>query len=184
LKDGPEVFHYTTDPKLRDTDGGGVADGHEVMEDGTDPRVGHAADDLQLFELNIQFDKDQSIIKPEYFGKLDVIAKVLQRDPGATARIEGHADKLKDSKRDYNQALSERRAKACVDYLATKGSIDRSLMKAVGYGFDRPKAANDKINGNPVNRRVEVYIRKSGLPPAPATPIKAVELPPATATKK
>lgn len=184
LKDGPEVFHYTTDPKLRDTDGGGVADGHEVMEDGTDPRVGHAADDLQLFELNIQFDKDQSVIKPEYFGKLDVIAKVLQRDPGATARIEGHADKLKDSKRDYNQALSERRAKACVDYLATKGSIDRSLMKAVGYGFDRPKAANDKINGNPENRRVEVYIRKSGMPPAPVTPIKAVELPPAKAPAK
>jgi outer membrane protein OmpA-like peptidoglycan-associated protein len=184
LKDGPEVFHYTTDPKDRDTDDGGVADGHEVMEDGTDPRAGHESDDLQMFELNIQFDKDQSIIKPVYFKDLDVIIKVLQRDPGATARIEGHADKLKDSKRDYNQALSERRAKACVDYLATKGNIDRSLMKAVGYGFDRPKAANDKINGNPINRRVEVYIRKSGMPAAPVTPIKAVELPPATATKK
>lgn len=184
LKDGAEVFHYTTDPKNRDTDGGGVADGHEVMEDGTDPRVGHAADDLQLFELNIQFDYDKSVIKPEYFKQLDVIIKVLQRDPGATARIEGHADKLKDSKRDYNMALSERRAQACVDYLATKGNIDRSLMKAVGYGFERPKAANDKISGNPINRRVEVYIRKSGMPPAPVAPIKAVELPPATAPAK
>jgi outer membrane protein OmpA-like peptidoglycan-associated protein len=184
LKDGAEVFHYTTDPKNRDTDNGGVADGHEVMEDGTDPRAGHGADDLQLFELNIQFDYDKSVIKPEYFKDLDVVAKVMQRDPGATARIEGHADKLKDSKRDYNMALSERRAKACLDYLATKGAIDRSLMKAVGYGFDRPKAMNDKIKGNPVNRRVEVYIRKSGMPPAPVVPIKAVELPPATAPAK
>ena len=137
-----------------------------------------------MFELNIQFDYDKSVIKPEYFKDLDVVAKVMQRDPGATARIEGHADKLKDSKRDYNMALSERRAKACLDYLATKGAIDRSLMKAVGYGFDRPKAMNDKIKGNPVNRRVEVYIRKSGMPPAPVVPIKAVELPPATAPAK
>ncbi len=184
LKDGAEVFHYTTDPKLRDTDNGGVADGHEVMEDGTDPRAGHGGDDLQLFELNIQFDYNQAIIKPQYFKDLDVIAKVLTRDAGATARIEGHADRLKDSKRDYNQVLSERRAKACLDYLADKAAIERSRMMAVGYGFDRPKAANDKINGNPVNRRVEVYIRKSGMPPAPVAPIKAVELPPATAPAK
>lgn len=184
LKDGAEVFHYTTDPKLRDTDSGGVADGHEVMEDGTDPRAGHGSDDLQLFELNIQFDYNQAVIKPEYFKDLDVIVKVLARDPGATARIEGHADKLKDSRRDYNQALSERRAKACLDYIADKGKIERLRMVAVGYGFDRPKAANDKINGNPVNRRVEVYIRKSGMPPAPVTPVKAVELPPATAPAK
>jgi outer membrane protein OmpA-like peptidoglycan-associated protein len=184
LKDGPEVFHYTTDPKDRDTDDGGVADGHEVMEDATDPRAGHGGDDLQLFELNIQFDYNQSVIKPEYFKDLDVIAKVLKRDPGASARIEGHADKLKDSKRDYNMVLSEKRANACLDYLATKGGIDRSLLKAVGYGFDRPKAANDKIKGNPVNRRVEVYIRKSGSAPAPVSPIKAVELPPATAPAK
>jgi hypothetical protein len=57
-------------------------------------------------------------------------------------------------------------------------------MKAAGYGFDRPKAMNDKINGNPVNRRVEVYIRKSGMPPGPVAPIKAVELPPAVAPAK
>ena len=35
-------------------------------------------------------------------------------------------------------------------------------MSAAGYGFNRPKAANDPVNGNPVNRRVEVYIRPSG----------------------
>ena len=37
-------------------------------------------------------------------------------------------------------------------------------MEAVGYGFSRPKAPNDPVVGNPVNRRVEVYI--SGLTPA------------------
>jgi outer membrane protein OmpA-like peptidoglycan-associated protein len=182
LKDGPEVFNYLTDPNVRDTDKGGVADGHEVIEDGTNPKDG--SDDLQLFELNIQFDYDKAVIKAEYFKDLDIIGKVLQRDPGASARIEGHADQLKKSNKVYNEKLSERRAKACVDYLVEKAGIERSHLTAVGYGFSRPKVNPDLINGTPANRRVEVYIRKSGMPPAPATPITAVELPPATGPAK
>jgi len=182
LKDGPEVFNYLTDPNLRDTDKGGVADGHEVIEDGTNPKDG--SDDLQLVELNIQFDYDKSIIKPEYFRDLDIIGKVLQRDPGASARIEGHADQLKKSNKEYNDKLSERRAAACAAYLVEKAGIDRSRLTPVGYGFSRPKVKPDLINGTPANRRVEVYIRKSGMPPAPASPIKAVELPPATGPAK
>lgn len=175
LMDGPEVFNFTTDPKNRDTDGGGVADGHEVMEDQTDPRVGHAADDLQLIELKINFDYDKDVIKAEYFKDLDIIGKVLTRDPGAKARIEGHADKRKLSRADYNQNLSERRAKACAKYLATKWNVDQSRMTSVGYGFSRPKAKNDPMSGNPENRRVEVYIRKSGQA-EPAAPLTQVEV--------
>jgi len=47
------------------------------------------------------------------------------------------------------------------DYLARTHDISRSRMTAVGYGFSRPKAPNDPVNGNPVNRRVEIYIRPS-----------------------
>lgn len=174
LKDGAEVYNYHTEPLMRDTDGGGVADGHEVIEDGTDPRAGHGADDLQLFELNIQFDYDKDVIKTEYFKDLDIIGKVLQRDPGATARIEGHADKQQKSAKLHNDQLSERRAKACANYLATKWAVNHSRMTPVGYGFSRPKAKNDPIVGNPVNRRVEVYIRKSGKaePTAPMTKVE------------
>jgi len=175
LKDGAEVHNYHTDPLNPDTDGGGVSDGHEVIEDGTDPRAGHGADDLQLFELKIQFDYDQDVIKSEYFRDLDIIGKVLQRDPGATARIEGHADKQKGSDKKHNDLLSERRAKSCAHYLTAKWNIKPERMTPVGYGFSRPKAKNDPILGNPVNRRVEVYIRKSGLPP-PRAPLNEVEV--------
>ena len=175
LKDGAEVYNYHTDPLLRDTDGGGVADGHEVIEDGTNPCAGHGADDLQLFELNIQFDYDKDVIKPEYFKDLDIIGKVLQRDPGATARIEGHADKQKKSVKLHNDLLSERRAKSCAIYLNKKWNIDLKRMTPVGYGFSRPKAKNDPIVGNPVNRRVEVYIRKSGQEESKA-PLSQVEV--------
>lgn len=157
LKDGDEVLDHKTDPLKRDTDNGGVADGHEVIEDNTNPL--DPTDDLQLFELYIQFEYDKADIKPEFFSELDIIGKVLKRNPGSTARIEGHADKNKKSGERYNIKLSKRRAQAVLNYLAEKAGIEKSRMEAVGYGFSRPKAPNDPVLGNPVNRRVEVYIR-------------------------
>ncbi len=156
LTDGEEVLKYKTDPLNRDTDGGGVYDGHEVLEDGTDPLYG--PDDLMMFELNINFDYDKSIIKPVYFDDLDKIVKVLKRHPEATALIEGHADRLRTSKAAYNRRLSERRAEAVRQYIAAKG-VGANRMRAVGYGFDRPKAAQNLDTGTPANRRVEVFIR-------------------------
>ena len=166
LTDGQEVYAHKTNPNVRDTDKGGVADGHEVIEDSTNPL--DPSDDLLLFTLEIEFDTDKAILKPVYFGDLDKIAKVLVRDPNSTARIEGHADKRKTSVADYNLKLSERRAKAVLDYLADKHGIARSRMKAVGYGFNRPVAPNDPVLGNIKNRRVEVYIRRSGMPVPPS----------------
>jgi outer membrane protein OmpA-like peptidoglycan-associated protein len=159
LKDGAEVLTYKTNPLDRDTDKGGVADGHEVIEDKTDPL--NPKDDLQLFTLEIEFDTDKSDIRPQYFDKLDAVMKVLQRDPGATARIEGHADKRKTSDRSYNLRLSERRAKAVLDYLANVGGLERRRMTHHGYGFDRPIAPN-AADGNQKNRRTEIYIRRGG----------------------
>jgi len=157
---------------MRDTDNGGVADGHEVIEDNTNPL--DPSDDLQLFELDLKFDYNKSVIKPQYFAALDKIGLVLSRNKSYTARIEGHADRKKKSEAIYNKKLSERRARAVMNYIADKHAIKRSRMKAVGYGFERPKAKNGP-NGNPINRRVEVYIRKGNSPAAGNTPITALE---------
>ena len=160
LKDGEEVITYKTDPLDQDTDNGGVADGHEVIEDNTDPL--NPADDLLKYTLRIEFDYDKADIRPGDYSDLDIIVKVLQRDPNATARIEGHADKRKTSRRDYNLNLSKRRADAVADYIATIGGIAPSRLATAGYGFDRPMAPNDTEENMQLNRRVEVYIRRSG----------------------
>lgn len=162
LTDGDEVHRWGTDPLNPDTDGGGVYDGHEVIEDGTDPL--NPYDDLQLYRLNIEFDYDKADLRPEYFDDLDVVARVLRRDPGATARIEGHADRRPRSDRNYNIRLSQRRAQAVLDYLADIGGISRSRMTAHGYGFDRPIAPNDTEENMQRNRRTEIYIRPSDHP--------------------
>ncbi len=159
LKDGEEVLTYKTNPLDRDTDKGGVADGHEVLVDHTNPL--DPSDDLMLFEVYIQFDYDTTVIKPQYFAELDQAARALARNPQATARVEGHADRRVRSSAKYNQALSERRAQAVKEYLVGKGVIADKLT-AVGYGFSRPKVQPDLVNGNPENRRVEIYIRGAG----------------------
>jgi len=173
LRDGDEVYDYSTDPLVRDTDHGGVADGHEVIEDKTNPL--DPKDDLYLIELYIQFDYDKSVIKPQFFPDLDIVAKVIERNPGSTARIEGHADKLKTSLAPYNLALSKRRARAVLEYLVAQRGIARSRLESEGYGFSRPKEPNDPVKGNPANRRVEVYIKgvdmanlPEGAPPHPS----------------
>jgi outer membrane protein OmpA-like peptidoglycan-associated protein len=159
LKDGQEVFTHKTNPLDRDTDKGGVADGHEVIEDHTNPL--DPSDDLMLFEVYIQFDYDTTVIKPEYFKELDQVVRVLSRNTQATAVIEGHADRRLRSDEKYNQDLSERRANAVLSYMAGKG-VQAGKLSAVGYGYSRPKVQPDLVNGNPENRRVEIYIRGAG----------------------
>jgi outer membrane protein OmpA-like peptidoglycan-associated protein/opacity protein-like surface antigen len=162
LKDGAEVLTYRTEPLEQDTDEGGVADGHEVIEDETNPL--DKADDLMVYTLYIEFDYDKAIIRPDDYDELDVISKALMRYPDASARIEGHADKRKTSKRDYNLTLSTRRAKAVRDYLVDNAGFNENRFTFVGYGFDRPVAPNDTEENMQKNRRVEVYIRKDGQP--------------------
>lgn len=160
LKDGAEVLTYKTNPLDIDTDKGGVSDGHEVIEDSTNPL--DPADDLQKFTLLIEFDYDKSFIRPQYYKDLEPVVKVLRRDPNATVRVEGHADKRKRSTREYNQRLSERRANAVKDYLVQNSGISADNITAVGYGFDRPLAPNDTEENMQKNRRTDIYIKKGG----------------------
>lgn len=163
LTDGAEILVFGTDPLNPDTDGGGVRDGHEVIEDGTDPL--DPTDDLILVTLNIEFDYDRAEIRPFYFRDLDALARALQRDPEATARIEGHADRRPRSAAAYNRRLSERRALAVKDYLVETGGIDRARLSYHGYGFDRPIAPNDTEENMQRNRRTEIYIRSGDRHP-------------------
>jgi outer membrane protein OmpA-like peptidoglycan-associated protein len=172
LKDGPEVKQYKTNPLVRDTDKGGVYDGHEVLEDKTDPLNG--ADDLMMFELLINFEYDQTIVKPEYIPELKVIAKVLQRNQEATAKIEGHTDRKTRSSEKYNQDLSEQRAKKVLELLVAQG-IEQGRLTSTGFGFHRPKVQPDLVNGNPENRRVEVFLMNAGGRPAKEAMIKSME---------
>jgi outer membrane protein OmpA-like peptidoglycan-associated protein len=160
LTDGQEVKKYTTNPNDADTDDGGVTDGHEVMEDNTDPL--DPADDLKLYRLDILFDYDKATVRKEYYNDLDIVVKVLKRDPQATAKIEGHADKRPKSSPEYNLKLSKRRARSVLEYLVNVGGISEERLTSEGFGFSRPVAPNDTPENMQKNRRTDIYIRSSG----------------------
>ncbi|MCL1956676.1 MAG: OmpA family protein [Fibromonadales bacterium] len=84
---------------------------------------------------------------------LDGVAEQLLANPKVKIEIQGHTDNVGNPK--TNQDLSDRRAKAVVAYLATKG-VKMSRMKAVGYGQDVPIADNATADGRELNRRIEM----------------------------
>ena len=144
-------------------DGGAGAtayEGYQVVED-VAPVSRKLDPDVIPFELQLEFGYDQTVIRPQYYSQLDVIATVLTRHANATAVIEGHADRRAKSNAKYNQELSEKRANSVLAYLVSKG-IQSQRLKAAGFGYTRPKVRPDLVNGNPENRRVEVLIRGAG----------------------
>jgi OOP family OmpA-OmpF porin len=70
---------------------------------------------------------------------------------GRRVLVSGHTDAI--GNREYNLDLSKRRASAVVDYLVAHG-VDRNLLEARGYGFDRPLAGSSPKSA--ANRRVEI----------------------------
>ena len=110
-------------------------------------------------ELRVFFDRDKSVIRPQYREEVAKVAAQMREFPSATAVIEGHASR--DSARSnarYNQRLSEARANAVKSMLSNEFGIAPNRLNAVGYGFNRPIAPNDTDEGRAMNRRVEAVI--------------------------
>ncbi len=103
----------------------------------------------------VNFDFDKAIIKPSGYPILDEDIKTLKNDPNLKVRIEGHCD-IRGTD-EYNQKLSERRAKSVYNYFVSKG-IDQSRLSTIGYGRSRPLVPNTTEENMYQNRRVEVKI--------------------------
>jgi len=101
----------------------------------------------------ILFDVDSDALRPESTPVLQEIRRTLERHGDLSIVIEGHTDSMGDDA--HNQDLSERRARAVVDYLVGNG-IDASRLTAVGKGESEPVSDNATPEGRQSNRRVVV----------------------------
>ncbi|MGQ9864551.1 MAG: OmpA family protein [Bacteroidia bacterium] len=104
---------------------------------------------------NIFFDFDKATLRPESQAELNRVYQILQDYPKMKIRIGGHTDAVGSD--EYNQKLSEARAKAVVDYLISRG-IRSDRLSYQGYGESRPIDTNDTPQGRQNNRRVEMEI--------------------------
>lgn len=80
---------------------------------------------------NIYYDYDKYNIREDAARDLDRLAETMKKYPDIEIKLESHTDCRGTD--EYNQRLSERRAKAALDYLVRKG-IDKSRMSSVGFG--------------------------------------------------
>ena len=104
---------------------------------------------------DVQFETNSAKIKEISYPVLDNAINTLKEWGDSNVEIAGHTDQRDTSKADYNQRLSEKRAKAVMDYIVKKG-VDAKRLSAKGYGYSKPLAENDPKEGNLVNRRVEL----------------------------
>ncbi|SEG24277.1 OmpA family protein [Parabacteroides chinchillae] len=107
------------------------------------------------FDSGILFATNSSTLSDASKSALRNFATSLKANPDTNIKIVGYTDNT--GKVDYNQLLSEKRAKSVYDYLMLQGvSSDRMIYE--GKGVHDPVASNDTPEGRALNRRVEIVI--------------------------
>jgi outer membrane protein OmpA-like peptidoglycan-associated protein len=122
----------------------------------------------QIVLRNIFFDYNKYSLKEESKTELDRVLQLMEDNPTLVIEIGGHTDTQGSA--DYNQKLSEDRAKAVVDYLVAYG-IPRDRFAYKGYGKSKPlisdteiaklKTPQEKEDAHGMNRRTEFKILKN-----------------------
>jgi outer membrane protein OmpA-like peptidoglycan-associated protein len=107
------------------------------------------------FDSGLLFDYDSDRIKPAAAENLRNLARSLNNYPNTDLVIVGHTDDIGSD--EFNQDLSQRRARAAANYLASLG-VSSARLRTFGRGESEPVAANTSEATRSQNRRVEVAI--------------------------
>lgn len=141
-----------------DDDGDGVLNSRDRCPE---TRAGAVVDlngceaDTKIDLPGVNFEFDSAKLTTASLAILNEAAALLNHHKQVKVEVAGHTDSK--GRAEYNQSLSEKRAKAVRDYLIGKGvSADR--LTSNGYGETRPVATNDTDAGRARNRRTELTI--------------------------
>lgn len=107
------------------------------------------------FDSGILFATNSSTLSEASKSALRNFATSLKQNPDTDIKIIGFTDNT--GKVDYNQLLSEKRARSVYDYLMQQG-VSSDRMSYEGRGVHDPVASNDTPEGRALNRRVEIVI--------------------------
>lgn len=104
---------------------------------------------------DIYFEHDKWELMPRSYVELKKLLKIMTQNPQMAIEVCGHTDNTGSD--EYNLELSEKRAKAVVEFLIKNG-ISPSRTKYRGCGSNQPIASNATAAGRQMNRRVEFII--------------------------
>ena len=110
----------------------------------------------EIFLYDIYYNFDSAKLLPESKAALDRIILLLQSNPTLKLEFGSHTDSR--GTHEYNDKLSEERAKSVVDYLVNAG-INRTRLSWKGYGKRHPLIARPATEGeHRMNRRTSFKI--------------------------
>jgi len=122
-------------------------------------------------DVTVTFGFDKASLTDDDRQQLDQFAKNLTSASGFLLEVTGGTDSTGPAQ--YNYDLSQRRADAVVQYLASKYNIPAHRFYLIGIGKDDAVADNKTREGRKQNRRVQIQMlsNSSNAPantPAPA----------------
>ncbi|MBK8807477.1 MAG: OmpA family protein [Bacteroidales bacterium] len=106
---------------------------------------------------NVFFDFESSLLLEKSKNELLKVRDFLNKYQQVSFEIQGHADSI--GTEEYNQKLSESRAREVYKYLIENG-IPESRLLYRGFGYNVPLNKNNTSMGRAMNRRVELLITK------------------------
>jgi outer membrane protein OmpA-like peptidoglycan-associated protein len=158
----PGVARYQGCP-IPDGDGDGVNDEEDRCPTLAGPRENQGCPVIpeevkkrvDVAANNILFVTGSYKLVASSFKGLNDVVSIMNENSEMKLAIDGHTDWV--GAEDYNQTLSENRAKAVRDYIVSKG-IDESRIVSAGHGEMKPIADNKTAAGRKQNRRVELTL--------------------------
>lgn len=108
----------------------------------------------------VNFDFDKSVLRPDAVAILNEAIEILKKYSDLRVEVAGHTDLC--GPENYNQGLSERRARAVHEYLVSNGVAAARLVGPIGYGESRPlEPTPQTFPGckSETNRRTELNVQ-------------------------
>ena len=134
-----------------------TADAAVAGVNATNQRISALDDYVVQSTATVNFRVNSAVLSPEAKQQLDEVAAASTTMRGFMIEVQGFASS--DGNARANKALSERRAKAVVDYLIMTHNVPlRRIGQSYGYGDTQAVADNSTREGRAENRRVEVKL--------------------------
>lgn len=109
-----------------------------------------------VVETSVHFGFNKDNLTKEAKEAIDQLAASVATTKGYIITVEGGTDSVGSS--DYNYDLSQRRANAVIQYLASEKNIPAYKIYLIGLGKDKPVDSNKTAAGRAKNRRVDINL--------------------------
>jgi len=114
-------------------------------------------DDYKLqSSVSVPFKFNQYALSPDARQDLDKLVDEVKSDKRFFIAVEGYTDNI--GAKQYNEALSQRRADTVVQYLVAKHDIPIYRIHMIGLGDEKPVEEGRNRAARAKNRRVEVKV--------------------------